>query len=389
MSRKKILLLTLVHPDFLPPVYALAQVLRDEGCTVHILTFDSYVPSQVDLGDDIVVETVGKHYGIGLMQRLKLRRRYTQRARVLVAEGQTAIVSFCAFTLLCGLKIKGDTPLVYNALEVADFMWSSLRRSPLSQVNNLMALRKLHKADLLATPSVQRSAWLAGRCNMQRLPHTVLNAAYLTAAKEDDTTAVYAGVVPAALRAKKVILYTGAVNQRLCILEMVQAFCKLNDSGSALVMTGMKDNEYCGQIKTFVAASGCAERILLLPYVTRTEMLALQANADIGVCLMREYAHDVESAMIAPNKVGEYLVRGLYLLACRSEYMMPMAMKGIAALADTAHTDDVAIAMKGALQEVNKEGYKERIREFVRDFYCMQQQAKPIVNFILKKGRAL
>ena len=42
MRNKKILLLTLVHPDFLPPVYSTGQVLRDLGFDIHILTFDSF-----------------------------------------------------------------------------------------------------------------------------------------------------------------------------------------------------------------------------------------------------------------------------------------------------------------------------------------------------------
>jgi len=32
-AKGKLLLLSLVHPDFLPQVYASAQTLRDEGCT--------------------------------------------------------------------------------------------------------------------------------------------------------------------------------------------------------------------------------------------------------------------------------------------------------------------------------------------------------------------
>ena len=75
----KLLLLTLVHPDFLPPVYACAQVLRDEGYAIHILTFDSFVPANLELGSDITIECVGKHHGIGLKQRLQLRNKYTKR----------------------------------------------------------------------------------------------------------------------------------------------------------------------------------------------------------------------------------------------------------------------------------------------------------------------
>ena len=61
MNNKKILLLTLVHPDFLPPVYAVAQVLRDLGYRIHILTFDSYVPAELNLGSNIELEMKETH----------------------------------------------------------------------------------------------------------------------------------------------------------------------------------------------------------------------------------------------------------------------------------------------------------------------------------------
>ncbi len=386
---RMVLLLTLVHPDFLPPVYAVAQVLRGEGYHVHILTFDSYTTSDTAPESGIVIESVGKHHGIGLLQRLALRKAYRQRAGMLMKEEPVAIVAFCAFTYLCGLKIKGSTPLAYHALEVADFLWASLKRSPLSQINNLLALRRVHLAGVLATPTVQRSAWLAGRCKLQRMPHTILNTAYVRPVQdEQNMDNVYKELVPEAFWDKKVVLYTGAVNDRLCIREMVQAFCNVNDPSAALIITGIKDNEYCRSVSEIVSNAACRSRILLLPYVTRQQMLALQASAHIGVCLMKTYDTDIESVMIAPNKVGEYLAKGLYLLVCQSEYMMPLVMKGIASQASTPDVQDIETALKTALSTVKSDVYKEQIRTFVRDFYCMQVQAAPLVSFIKGNSRS-
>lgn len=380
--KKKILLLTLVHPDFLPPVYAVAQSLRDKGYDIHILTFESFVPAELDLGSNIVLETAGKHHGLGTAARLKLRRQYTKRAQQLAKEQPKAIISFCVFSFLCGLKIKGNIPLAYHTLEVADFILPLFMKSPLSNFNNLLALRSVHKADFASTPSVQRSAWLAGRCHLEFMPHTILNTAYIPAQEPDKDYETYKRIVPAAFLNKKVVLYTGAVRPHLCTLELVQAFEMANDAGSALVMTGIKDNEYCNEIKAFVAQSKCAGNILLLPFVTRTEMLALQANADIGVCLAREYENNVESKMMAPNKVGEYLAKGLYLLGIKSEYLLPIGMKGIAALAETPDPAAICTALKKALLAVNDKQYKETIKEFVQEYFSMQQQVRPLVKWL-------
>src|SRR5438046_2327930 len=102
MTNKKILLLTLVHPDFLPPVYAVGQVLRDLGYNIHILTFDSYVPAQLDLGDNIEIESIGKHHGAATFQRLKLRKHFKSRAKEIVNEKPVAVISFCPFSFRVG-----------------------------------------------------------------------------------------------------------------------------------------------------------------------------------------------------------------------------------------------------------------------------------------------
>ena len=383
--KKKILLLTLVHPDFLPPVYATAQVLRDEGYDIHILTFDSFVPANLGLGTGITIESVGKHHGIGLLQRLALRRKYTSRARQLAGGQPEAIIAFCAFSFLCALKIKRNSPVIYHALEVADFIPALFMTSPLSHLNNLRALKKVHKADLVATPSVQRSAWLAGRSHLDFLPYTILNTAYLAPKGTSSTYELFKNIVPAEFLNKKIVLYTGAVNTHLCIMELVQAFELLNDAASALVITGIKDNAYCNEVKDLVVKSTSGSRIKLLPYVTRAEMLALQENAHIGVCLAREYADNVESKMMAPNKVGEYLAKGLYLLSMKSEYMQPIGMKGFAALANSTSPKDISIALQQALQVVDNKEYKGNIERFVKEYFCMQQQLQPVLDFLKTK----
>ncbi|MCD6011924.1 MAG: hypothetical protein K0Q79_1786 [Flavipsychrobacter sp.] len=382
MTNKKILLLTLVHPDFLPPVYATGQVLRDHGLNIHILTFDSFVPAQLDLGDNIIVESLGNHYSAGLTERLKLRRKFIERANELVHENPAAIISFCPFSFMSGLKIKKHTPLAYLVLEISDFILPVFFNSPLSNLRNLRALKNIHKADFLATPSTQRSAWLAGRCHLVSMPHTILNTSYLPEKEEGTDYETYKTLVPPEFLDKKVILYTGAVNEEHCIMELVRAFDLVNDENSALVITGIKDNEYCSRVKKIVLKSNCEDRIKLLPYVTRAQMLSLQANANIGVCLQKEYQESVRTKMIAPNKVGEYLYKNLFILGIASDYFKPLEMQGIAALSTTSTPVEISKALRKALVAVNENGLKEKIRTFVKDHYSMQRQLKPLIYYL-------
>jgi len=380
MIKKKLLLLTLVHPDFLPPVYATAQVLRDEGYEINILTFDSFVPAKLDIGESIYIETLGEHYKANALDRINFRQKFIRRAKELIAEKPRAIIAFCPFSYLCALTVKKKIPLVYIALEVADFIFSDLFRSPLSNYRNLIALKNIKKADLLATPSIQRSAWLAGRCRLNNMPYTILNTAYIK--NEDDTYNTFRELVPVTFLSKKIVLYTGAVNSGQCILELVRAFDMVNAPDSALIITGVRNDEYCDQLKELIQKCKTKERILTFPYVTRAQMLALQSNSHIGACLVREFQDHVKSKMMAPNKIGEYVSKKLYILGISSEYLNPLRIQGFASLADFPTPRNISKALKEALNAINAPDFKEKIALFVKNDFCMQQQLKPVINFI-------
>ena len=111
-------------------------------------------------------------------------------------------------------------------------------------------------------------------------------------------------------------------------------------------------------------------------------MLALQANANVGVCLSREEQENVKTKMIAPNKMGEYLYKKLFILGLKSEYLKPIEMKGLAALAETSTPVEISKALRRALAAVHDAGLKQRISTFVQEDYCMQQQLKPLIYFL-------
>ena len=381
--KQKIILLTLVHPDFLPPVYATAQTLRDLNYDVHILTFDSLLPAKFDIGSDIVIEPLGKHHDVSLMTRLKLRSLFKKRAAALVEQKPVAIVAFCPFSYLVAQGFKGKLPVLYYAMEIADFKMKSLKRSPFSQLKNLRALWVVEKADFVATPSVQRSSWLAGRSHLNVMPHTIMNSSYITANQFGAvSTEIYEKLVPREFLNKKVILYTGAVNDRLCVFDLVKGFVLLNDNRYVLIVTGNKQNKYCDEIRQFVDKSSLKQNILLLPYVTREEMVALQENAHLGACLSREIEHYIESQMIAPNKLGEYLSKRLFIIGIKCEYMNLFETHKVATLAATPSPEDICTAIVRAFYIMDKTDYKAHIENFVKEYFCMQQQLQPMIKFL-------
>lgn len=384
MAHKKVVFLTLVHPAFLPPVTAMAQVLRDEGFAIHILTFDPHLTSDVTEIDGIVLESVGKHHGIGLLQRLKIRKKFTARAQQLVTNDTTAILCFCAFSYLCGIKIRKQQPLIYHALEMADFIWKSIPRSPLSQINNYLALSKIHRATLVTTPSAQRSAWLAGRCKLDFLPQTIQNTNYISAAETPDYTETINKLIPIPLTNKTALLYMGSVNSLNCVAELVAAFCIINNDECVLLIAGMRDNSYCNEIKQYTSGENANSRILFYPYISGMEKDALQHHASIGISLTKEINNDIESKMTAPNKTGEYLAKNMYLIGTETEYMKQFKFSGVASLVSTANTENIAVALKEAMEVVKTDSYRSKIKYMVAHHYSMQEQIKPITTLLQK-----
>lgn len=378
MAQKKILLLTLVHPDFLPPVYATAQVLRDHGYWVDIVTFTSYVPADFDIGDKIAVHDVGQYHDKPIFQKLLLRRKYIAEARKKLSSETKLVISFCPFSFLCALKINKGVPHAYIALEIKNFRWEQFRISPLSEYRNLLTFNRLHKADIVATPSIERSAWLAGRANLVDLPYTVHNTSYydpqIPAKQNLDH------IIPPALRNKKTILYTGRLHDNYRIKELVLAFDEL-DKDCALVITGIREQEeYSAQILALHANLKTKHKIVLLPLVTRNEMVALQQYADIGVCFMHE--HSLETKMPAPNKVGEYIANGLYLLSNDMDYMKSFKFSGVATLVNDLQPTGIAYGLNEALEKIGSGDIKTKVRNFHRDEFSMQKQLEPIVGYL-------
>ena len=154
------------------------------------------------------------------------------------------------------------------------------------------------------------------------------------------------------------------------------------DRQTVLIATGFKDNEYCNAIRTLALKSPMSEHIFLLPYVSREEMLALQGTAQVGACLMKEIPGFINSQMLAPNKTGEYLSRGLYVLGVSNFYMDMFAAAGVGSLAATATVPDIAAALRHAVQQAGEPGCRERIAQYVQKYFCMQQQLKPIIALL-------
>jgi hypothetical protein len=91
--------------------------------------------------------------------------------------------------------------------------------------------------------------------------------------------------------------------------------------------------------------------------------------------------------MLAPNKTGEYLSKGLYILGVKNFYMNMFESAGVGSLAESPAVSDVVTALRHALTVIDNADYKTQIKDYVNNYFCMQKQVAPIVKALKKIGK--
>src|SRR5687768_2444526 len=104
MSTDPILVLSLVHPDFLPPLHAAAQFFAESGRSVEIVTFESPAPPSPNGGANPRFIVCGSHSGTA-MQRVSARRRFRAIAAERARRKPAAIIAACPFSFLEALRV--------------------------------------------------------------------------------------------------------------------------------------------------------------------------------------------------------------------------------------------------------------------------------------------
>ena len=376
------LFLSLVHPDFLPSLYAVAQVMRDADYQVDLFSFSSPVPAAHDVGPGIVLHDLGPHQG-GWSTRFLARRKFRRTVSAWSAHHATsAIIATCPFSLLVAVDVaRGGVPVVYLAYETYEATWRDFARSPTNTVRNWRVLRCLTGVDVVCAPSEERAEWLQRQARLKAPPHVVLNAPYVAdantrRASDDVSLAELFGL----LGTRRVVIHTGNVSGTQVLLELIDSAQGWPEE-TVLVVTNVRDTDYGQAVRSRAAASPRSQDILLLPTVKRDTMLALQARAVVGVCLLRA-SDNLGSSIPAPNKVGEYLHAGLITVANESSYMRVLEREGVAVLARSLEPLAIAEAVMAALRISEREGARQLAQNVARSWYHMGRQFAPILEIV-------
>jgi hypothetical protein len=309
----KILLATYTHPDFLPPVYEFYSVLQKCGHEVSIICSASEALQSTS--NCYTIKTIPNKYGKGTFAKIKYRSAFQEILKQHLQRAEL-VISFCevSFLMVENEINSTDTKHFHQALEMSFVSFKDFRRSPLSTFRKMQYLKKLKNCEFVSTPSYERSGWLTAVANLKSPAHTILNCQFISPADEQfiaqKTSTNNNQIIT--------LIHTGGVNQTRSVFELVQAFYNANLANCKLIITNVRDNDYCNSIKKYIADTK-SNNITLLGPISRDELIQIQKNADIGVCFMKG-GTELDSQMLAPNKIGEYLKYGLAIIATDAPY---------------------------------------------------------------------
>ena len=383
----RVLILSLVHPDFLAPIYSVGRVLRDEGYLVDVFSFSSKAGGTVSLPPEITLHDCGLHGG-SLAQRMAARRRFRHSvAEYVNAHPPEVVIASCPFSLLEAQRAAPNIPLVYFSFELYDPALGSAFRSPASRLRNWRALRAARNVAVVCTPSDERSDWLKIRARLPVRPMTVLNAPYRKQNEStDDARRAARALLPSSWHHRHIVIHTGNVTGTQAVAELVDSV-QYWPAESCLLLTNVGQTLYANEIRRRVAASPRANDIMVVPLLPRGQMLELQRMATVGACFIRP-GDNLESSMPAPNKVGEYLHAGLVIAGLDTPFMRMVAQRDAAVLAPSLDVAAIGGAIAGALEQAAMPTARERILETASTWYSMDVQWRPVMQALTSLAAA-
>lgn len=373
-----VLVLSLVHPDLLPSLYSVSEVLAARGIPVHLITFSSPARSSPELAGAMTVHECGTMSG-GLTARRRARAQFRRTLDSWMATHRPrALVAACPFGYLEALRVRRpQTPVIFLYYEMYDASLAELRTAPATTVRNWRAMRHLSTATLICTPSAERAAWLLGRAGLSRLPATVLNSPSAASGRRPVDMAIVSRLLPEASRGKPIVIHTGGVTPSRCVDELVASAAHWHNDAT-LVVTNVADSPYARMVRETARASRRSRAIVLLPLLSRGEMVALQRAAHVGISLLR--GEELDTMLPAPNKIAEYVHAALLVVTTRSSFTERLADRGLAVLSESLEPCALAKDIDRALDQCRDRDTRAHALRAAQEWYCMDVQLSPVLQ---------
>jgi glycosyltransferase involved in cell wall biosynthesis len=177
------------------------------------------------------------------------------------------------------------------------------------------------------------------------------------------------------IQCSTIVLYQGLVDSARCIEEIAEA-TRFFDEGVVLVVMGTGYGKWANP----ATALAEYERIVVLPPVPYKELPPYTASADIGILLYRNDCRN--NYYCAPNKLFEYMMMGLPVVAANYPGMLPLVEgEDVGLCVDPESPRAIATAVNRLARDPD---HRERMRRnglrLSRDRYNWEIESTPLLE---------
>lgn len=361
MTNKSILLVSAVHPDLLPPIINISKVYMAKGFKVYTLSFGYLHSHSLQVVSDNLNQNILNEYKGSTISKFWLQVCFLRRLLGLSRKPVKfdMIFVFCPVSFFwCSLTF-GVQHLIVHCIEI----YTRPKRLSFDFVFYKFFCKKLAKAKMVFSPSAERSEDMSGRYKLKLKPGVILNAPFFNSFRssfdKNNTEKIR-------------VIHTGGVNDSRAILELLKGFKLANSDYFSLYITNVSSDYYSKLIRDFVRDEKM-DNVFLLPTLERSELIKLQASSDIGICFIKE-KDDIDTRLIAPNKLGEYLIRGLICLTSNQNYFKDFGLNSFLININIKEPLEIVSALNKAKLLCSSGNYLNEIHRFVRNNYNMEHQ---------------
>ncbi len=178
----------------------------------------------------------------------------------------------------------------------------------------------------------------------------------------------------------RIALYQGNIQADRRLDRLVHAAAFL-ERDIVIVLMGKKYGETASELEALAAREGVADRIKILPPVPYAELLEWTASADAGLIIYSP-DHSLNVQMCLPNKLFEYLMAGLPVLATPLDAVAEiLANYDVGRIVPSLVPADVAAAINAMLEDrVALERMHHNALHAVQQDLCWEQERQQLIH---------
>jgi glycosyltransferase involved in cell wall biosynthesis len=178
----------------------------------------------------------------------------------------------------------------------------------------------------------------------------------------------------------RIALYQGYIQSDRALDILVRAAAFLQEN-TVIVMMGANEGSMQAQLEALIASERVADRVKIIPPVAHTELLDWTASADLGLIIYRpDFSPNVQ--MMLPNKLFEYLLAGLPVLASSLDAISDIVRTHeVGQIVSSLSPEDVGAAINAMLSDqVTLARMRRNALEAARHEFHWEKESQKLVR---------